>query len=153
MLDTPDEMPGFKPRTPWLPADLTGVAIRTDRHLGATERGAAVRRPGRHPSFSPPPAMQTDAAGTTAVADFVDHDLFEAAIVAHGSRASPRPLQEVGRPRPLLERSTRRADRSGSVTPPAQFPGVPASSVSVSVSVPVPVPSSGFKCQRQLGRS
>ncbi|WP_262056726.1 AAA family ATPase [Streptomyces sp. STR69] len=87
-LGTPGEVPRFMPHALWLLLDFTEAAVRTDRHEEAAERVAAVRKTGI-PSISPRLAMVTDAAEAMAVADFIDHDLFVAAITAPGAERWP----------------------------------------------------------------
>ena len=87
-LGTPGEVPRFMPHALWLLPDFTEAAVRTDRYEEAAAHVAAVRKTDI-PSISPRLAMLTDAAEAMAVADFVDHDLFEAAIHAPGAERWP----------------------------------------------------------------
>ncbi|MDV7218106.1 ATP-binding protein [Streptomyces prunicolor] len=87
-LVTPGEVPLFMPHALWLLLDFTEAAARTDHHEEAAAHVAAFRR-ADIPSISPRLAMVTDAAEAMATADFIDHDLFEAAIATPGAERWP----------------------------------------------------------------
>ncbi|MGW7366222.1 ATP-binding protein [Streptomyces sp. NPDC054841] len=80
-VGTPGELPSHMPHALWLVLDFIEAAARTGRHGEAAAHVEAVRKSGI-PSISPRLAMLTDAAEAMAGPDFLDHDLFEAAVAA-----------------------------------------------------------------------
>ncbi|MCI3276953.1 ATP-binding protein [Streptomyces cylindrosporus] len=87
-LGIPGEVPAYSPHALWLLLDFTEAAARTDHHGEAAAHVEAVRKTDI-PSISPRLAMLTDAAEAMAVPDFIDHDLFEAAIATPGAERWP----------------------------------------------------------------
>lgn len=87
-LGTPGEIRPFTPHALWLLLDFTEAAAHTDHHEEAAAHVAAVRKTDI-PSISPRLAMLTDAAEAMATPDFIDHDLFEAAIATPGAERWP----------------------------------------------------------------
>ncbi|MHA5053753.1 helix-turn-helix transcriptional regulator [Streptomyces sp. SD15] len=87
-VGTPGRLSPHMPHALWLLLDFTEAAARTGHHVEAAAHVEAVRKTAI-PSISPRLAMLTDAAEAMAAPDFIDHELFEAAIATPGAERWP----------------------------------------------------------------